>query len=487
MLRDSIYDLLRIIRGTMKKYLFLSFYMSLLAIWMQYLIFPNQIITSAPVIFIFSLCLWLAFLGSSRFVNCLWVGLAHLCFISILFYHQFFDEALSLLVIQQQYFEGWLAFVRGFENISLSYPIMFLCFSFIVAIWFCCHFFLHPFKNMVRCFIVFPLIILFFLVRYNYEQQEFSKYEFNITAKYFGYPVAWCYELMTRADQRHLQKKLAEFDNENYFSETLNNLSLSKHIYVVQFESLDYSAMNSGAMPFLQSISPLSVIYRIKPHSKKSSANSDFQTLTLKPIYLESLGVIYQTITPDYYQQHLTLPQILQKHGYKTYFYHGNQGRFFNRRAHIEKMGFNSFYFEEDLADFYPSGEWGIEDADVIDFINHQPQNEKNFHFFITVSSHFDFKIGQTYTDYISEPESLRDLYLNSVNYVDSALKKLVDHAPQDAVFLIYSDHESQTDKDDDTTLFLIYHKNQNHSLSGNISVRDIPIIIKQLLKQTAL
>ena len=471
----------------MKKYLFLSFYMSLLAIWMQYHIFPNQIMTSAPVIFIFSLCMWFVFLSSARLINCVLISLVHLCFISILFYHQFFNEALSLQVIRQQYLEGWLAFVHGFENISLSYPVMFLCFSLVVTFWGCCHYHFHPFKKAIKFLIALPIIILFFLVRYNYEQQEFSQYEFNITAKYFGYPIAWNYELMTQTDQKQLQKKLAEVDHEDYFSETLNGLTLSKHIYIIQFESLDYSALNSGAMPFLQSISPLSVVYRIKPHSKKSSANSDFQTLTLKPIYLESLGVIYQTITPDYYQKHLTLPQILQKHGYKTYFYHGNQGRFFNRRAHIEKMGFSTFYFQEDLADFYPSGEWGIEDADVVDFINHQPQDEKNFHFFITVSSHFDFKIGKAYTDYISEPESLRDLYLNSVNYVDSALKKLVDHAPQDAVFLIYSDHESQTDEDDDTTLFLIYHKNQNHPLSGNISVRDIPIIIKQLLKQTAL
>lgn len=98
------------------------------------------------------------------------------------------------------------------------------------------------------------------------------------------------------------------------------------------------------------------------------------------------------------------------------------------------------------------------------------------------MSSHFDFSLGKTYTKFIQKPETLREMYLNTINYADGALRTIIEKAPQNSIFFIYSDHDSET-SNDRTTAFIIYHKNSKISRTGTIEMQDIPTIIYQIIK----
>lgn len=466
----------------MKKNAVFSLYMSLLAVWVQFLLFGSTICSSAPIIALSSLCFWLALLSRKIWINISVSVFIHICFALLLLYHQFFQDALTFSTAQNQYKEAVSALIRIDISKLVTVPVLFVLVSAVGSIVFLSRYRPAGLRTTVRLALSVPLLVLAGLNQYYYDKEKFSQYEFNAKAKFFGYPAAWLYETATYSDKQTLLKRLAEQDQPKTFDD-FKDIPRADNIYIIQFESLDYSAVNSGAMPFLQKMSAKAAFYQIKPHYKKSSANSDFTVLTLKSIYNDSFSVIYKNLSPDYYRSHETLPQLLQKQGYSSSFYHGNSGRFFNRRPHIEKMGFDHIFFEEDLNNRFTSGEWGVEDADMASVINEQPQRGKNLHFWITLSSHFDFAIGKQHTQYAPRPTGLRDLYLNSVNYTDSALQSLFEHAPQNSMFIVYSDHDSGTDEARET-VFMVYHKQRNLQRHGILNVNDIPQIIRQLAAQ---
>ena len=422
----------------MKKYLCICLYMSFLSVAIQYLLFPTEILYATLPVFVVSMILWLLVLTKNRWLNTIAILLAHLGFLGLLIYHHFFSQAVSLSVICSQFYEGLMALAVTQKSLLPIKSISIILVSAILTSLFLLQQKIRPFSKLKKIILTLPVIISVILLRTNYQYEPFSYYEFNASAKFFGYLPAWGYELMAASAKQSLLKKLEE--DEKVFFEDVRDIKLPENIYIIQFESLDYGALNSGAMPNLQKILSDSIVYRVNPHQKKSSANSDFQVLSLKPVYDESIGVIYKMLPLQFYRKHKSLPQILKDKGYTTHFYHGNKGKFFNRRPHIEQMGFDKIYFYEDLQDKYLRGEWGIEDVDMITEIISQKLSQKNFHFFITVSSHYDFKLGEKVTKFIAQPRNMREKYLNIVHETDKALQKLIDSAPDKSIFIIYSD-----------------------------------------------
>ena len=465
----------------MKNYLYISLYMSILSVVMHYLLFPAEICYATLPVFIISMILWLLALTRNRWWNTIIVVFIHLCFMSLVIYHHFFSQAASLSVISGQIKEGIHSLLVTQKSLLPLKSISGLFLSAVLTGLFSFRRRICPFNLLKKIIVALPMVAAVIVLRLNYKYQPFSDYEFNATAKFFGYPAAWGYELMTASAKQSLLQKLEK--DEKIFIKDIQDIKLPENLYVIQFESLDYSALESGAMPHLQKLLPFSAVYQVRPHLKKSSANSDFQVLTLKAVYDESIGVVYKMLSPQFYQTHKSLPQILKERGYKTHFYHGNHGAFFNRRPHIEQMGFDEIYFLEDLENKYQSGTWGIEDADMMNEISSQELSQKNFHFFITVSSHYDFEQGEKITTFIAHPQNLHEKYLNILHETDKALQKLIDSAPDKSMFVVYSDHESETDADR-TTVFLIYIKGTDLSRKGTIKVGDIPLYLKQIMTQ---
>lgn len=466
----------------MKKYILFSLYMSLLSVAMQYFLFPTEIYASGCLVFIYSLCLYLILLGKSKILNICLSVFVHLSFIVLLIYHLFFTNVLSIKVLTHQYQEGIYGFFNALTDFCFPLSGWYVVFSLIISVIFLFLFTLRPLQVTIKTLLALPLLIIFLLSYYNYYRDEFSQYKFNSTAKMMGYPMAWGYEVSTYSSRRTLLKYLKMPPQTRTFEE-LKNIPLRNNIYIIQFESLDYSAVQNGAAPFIKSLLDKSIAYKIIPHEKQSSANADCQVLLLKPLYKYSFSVLYKMLPPSFFLTNQTLPKVLSQKGYKSYFYHGNMGEFFNRRAAIEAMGFDEVYFKEELNQTFNTGPWGVQDADVATFINSKAVNSKSLHFFITVSSHSDWILGKKYTSFIAHPKTEYDRYLNTIHYADSAIKTIIEHAPKNSLFLIYSDHDSSLDSDK-TTLFLLFDKLKPLKLSGIIRMDDVASIVHQLVTQ---
>ena len=274
----------------------------------------------------------------------------------------------------------------------------------------------------------------------------------------------------------------------------LQGLKHHNHIYVIQLESFQYAAFEKEeqgrkVMPYLQSLQDKAAVYKILPMQPHPSANSDFAAMHGVYDVADFYYVIYQAINPNkLYQQIMPLPWLYRNHGYHTDFYHGYYGHFYGRRSYMEAMKFDEVYFAEDLKNKYSVNpdEWGISDEDIVDFIikNQQDRkNKKSFSFFITVSTHDPYEIGKRICRIYAHPQNLSEQYFNAFNFVDEALSRLMEAAPVDSLFVLYSDHPSLQDLPMNT-FFMVYSKKQNLKGNGEISFPEMMQIIKSLLYQ---
>ena len=65
-------------------------------------------------------------------------------------------------------------------------------------------------------------------------------------------------------------------------------------------------------------------------------------------------------------------------------------------------------------------------------------------HFIITLTSHGPWiYLGPDEKQLYKQPQDIRDNYLNSMRYLDSALEKYVSQLPMGTIVILYGDHES--------------------------------------------
>lgn len=462
---------------------------SLLPVAVHKSIFPDVNIwsVSSLIIFFLSLPVSIFILTQPKAVQVALTLLETFCFCVLLGWHHFYKDELTLFVLISQYSEG-AEFAGSTLSVLLARcttaGLIGLCIIGVVcpALWSL----RLPIKKRWGWLALFSVFAIIGISHVRLANPEFNEKEFMWEAKNLGYPLAWIYEL--NADYN--ENVLFEAVNRNYLSDKkhpeLQSINLPDNIYMIQVESLDYNAV-AEAMPFLQSLKQKGVSYQVAPHAKKSSANIDFSMLSLKPVYQYTYGMVYKMLPPEIYDNIRTLPDIMKESGYYTRFFHGVSGHFFNRKSHVEKMGFNEIYFKEDLpqtADMTRLN-WRLEDQALFDFAAGLPKKEKNFNFFITVSSHFPFDVkGKDLL--FAQPKNIREKYLNSVHYVDAALKRLFETAPQHSLFIIYSDHHSST-SEDERTLFLIYAKQGVRTEQHAADVDELPLMILEILENNKL
>lgn len=465
-------------------------------VWVHHLIFAEISLFSLS-----SLLIWLQyflffgfFFTFRRSVVAVVVVFVSLVLLLLMMYHRYFAEPLMLLTVFSQAREGLTFAGRSPE--SLFTPAFFGFTGLIILkllFIYCCY---HPLKRgcLIRTAALLPFTCITVMSYGFFHNSKFEKNDFNRIASQFGYVQAWGYELVTKLDRENLINDIIDSSasEPEPVPEELKEMQIPDNVYVVQLESIDYGALSAAyngkkLMPFMSGLVPDGCLYIIEAHDKEASANADFSILTGTELYISMYSVIYGLFPSTRYDEMFTLPKLFKSAGYTSRFYHGFLGRFFNRKEHIQAMGFDKIWFSENLPLNVPEGAWGYDDADLFTFVvsdNAENAAPKNFNFIISVSSHEDFQIGTSHQTVVKYPADMTERFYNAAHYVDSALKQLIETAPEESLFVIYSDHYSNIMKDK-RTFMLIYRKNAAQKACRHvIEVGKTAKIIKSLFSQ---
>ena len=476
------------IRENIKKYIISIIIFALSPAFLHYFLFTNNVhlgISFYLVYFQSLICFGLLFTFKKLTIYiCLFF--LSLIYSILLLWHQNYSELLGLEIIKTQLIEG-IVFLKKSPISIFSLPIIFVWILFIFKLLYIKYIFLEltQKKGILRFVFSVPMVIFLAISMHNYNKNVFSTYNFNNYGKIFGYIHAWWYEAQTNFDRYHIIEDVIEFSYENVQKrKELSNIELASNVFIVQIESLDFAAFDKQhVMPFLNSIRNNSIIYKIHPRERVASAKSDFSVISSYSDYEKFYTAPYYILKKDMAQQINTIAKIMKNKGYSTSLFHGFIGSFYERKYNMKFLGFDSIFFEEDMKLNVSKGAWGYDDNDVINFmLNKQKQvSGKKFNFLITVSSHDPYDTPVAYKSLFNNPINIQESYLNTINYVDMALKNLITSSPKDSLFIIYSDHQSDVLSDTSTLLFI--HSSQQ-KLTGNFEINfsQVPLIIKSIL-----
>ncbi len=260
----------------------------------------------------------------------------------------------------------------------------------------------------------------------------------------YGYSIAWVTEWLAYDNDALLKQA-----NHNaalksrLLSDIEPTLDLGQNIAIVQVESLDFDVVEAKVgdewvMPYLRELKAKSMYYAVKPFHNTGSSEADFSLLTtstpngrVNPFQVR--GFSYEN----------ALPRLATQKGYRAYAFHGNTGAFFHRRDAYRQMGFDKLYFTEELSPLSVDGSW---DDQLLDFSAKllSEAQEPTLHFLITITSHGPFnRLSPEQCELFPEPSDAQQRYLNSMRYVDHALKDYVQSLPKGTTVFIYGDHES--------------------------------------------
>lgn len=479
----------------LRNFLFLLL-VSLEPVWVHYMIFPKTGVCSLATLLIWmQYFLFFAFVFTFSRAAVAFVIIFESAIILLLTtYHHYFAEPLTLMTIFSQTKEGMAFALRSPSSLFTLSAFGFIGFLLLKLIYILCWY--HPFRRvfLIRLTAFIPFICLALMSYGFFHNSKFEKRDFNCIAADFGYTQAWGYELVTKIDRENLIERIIEDSASEPLPvpEELKNIRIPENVYVIQLESIDYGALigtynDKKLMPFTLGLVPDSCLYVVKAHDKEASANADFSVLTGSGLYISMFTVMYNLIPPIHYDKMFTLPKLFKSQGYMTRFYHGFEGGFFKRVEHMKAMGFDKIWFAENLPLSVKQGAWGYNDADLLGFViedNRQNPAPKNFNFIITVSSHEDFEIGNKHLAIVKSPSGMTERFYNAAHYVDEALKRIVASAPQNSLFIIYSDHLSKV-MTDSRTFMLVYQKGKPfETCRHTIEVNEVAEIIKSLSSQ---
>ncbi len=165
------------------------------------------------------------------------------------------------------------------------------------------------------------------------------------------------------------------------------------------------------------------------------------------------------------------LPKVLSDLGYKTKYFHGNSGKFYNREKLLPKLGFEHAYYYKDEHANVPTGDkvgWGVSDVIMFQHLFDQASSTDRkrpfFYHFTSISNHFPFTWDVPDSDFSvpfsrSDGEnSLMQNYQNMIAYTDFALGKFWESfinssLAENTILVITSDHGIWRFEDDTAPL----------------------------------
>lgn len=176
------------------------------------------------------------------------------------------------------------------------------------------------------------------------------------------------------------------------------------------------------------------------------------------------------------------IPSILKKNGYQTYWFHGYDQEFFNRREFFPTLGYEHIH---DQSVINKSNDktiigWGISDEDVYDHALKALEKEQGPFFaeILTLSNHYpylwdwgDVEFPKALQQKVSEGENIYPAYQRGIYYTDFALGKFIKSFKKSSVYdntllLIVGDHGIWTfpEKEaNDTSHFVELIKNEKY------------------------
>ena len=420
--------------------------------------------------------------------------LTNIIIVLLLVYHRVYQDPITLTTIVLQHNEG-ISYLRRAADVFLSPYILGAGFYLFVISGTVFFFYRRPQRRWLqRIMFSVPFILIMALSYANYHHELFFKRHFQHITEIFGYPQGWFYETVTNSDIGGQIDYVVKMANEKPLPlpAGLSGLQPHKHVFVIQLESFQYFAFEKEVdgrkvMPFLNSLSEDAALYRILPKRPHPSANSDFAVLGGISDITGFYYVLYQIVSPEQlYAQITPVAWKYKQQGYHLAFYHGFVETFYNRGPHIRAMKFDDIYFLAELRKNYQydEGEWGVNDMDMAKLIvENQKKNphDKSFKIFITVSTHDPLYIGQTENKIFEKPKNILERYYNGFNYVDNMLDYLITNAPEDSLFIIYSDHPSIEDKADET-FFMVYSNKQKFKSFEEADFKQAMQVIKSVL-----
>jgi len=232
-----------------------------------------------------------------------------------------------------------------------------------------------------------------------------------------------------------------------------------QNIIVIQVESLDQNIIDlryngREVTPFLNSLKERALYFdNFYAQHVNGSFDAEFSFFTSMYPINKNFGFKVNDLSAFD-----SLVGKLNRRGYTTLAFHGNDKTFFYRDKAYEELGFDRFYSREDYEESimkYPDTEFylGINDYDFFQqsFNYLVTAEEPYFAFFITVTSHtpFDFyPEEEEIEEFSSIPNPLVRGYFNSMAFTDASLRAFFDRLSQSEIsdntaVIIYADHNA--------------------------------------------
>ncbi len=270
----------------------------------------------------------------------------------------------------------------------------------------------------------------------------------------YGYLPLWAGEFVYR-DMNHLlreavaQRALAT----DRLSAIEAPVALTGDVVVLQVESLDWRILNHrvdgrAVTPFLNRLAEDAMLFRIAAFHKNGSGDADFVMLNAVPP-----SPTLMTYRIEHYPYQNTLPQAAARAGYISVAFHGNSGRFFERKRTFARMGFARTLFLEDMRDDLraPTSLWGIRDDTVLELsramIAGHPPAGRQLHYIITLTSHQPFiYLEAEQQTFIPGKEDIQSRYFNNMHFVDRQIETYVGGLPAGALVIILGDHRAMVE-----------------------------------------
>lgn len=203
-----------------------------------------------------------------------------------------------------------------------------------------------------------------------------------------------------------------------------------------------FSPQNKGFTPFLDSLLSQSLVISNSYANGRKSLESLPSILSSLPSLMNVPYVLSQFSS----NKILSLPEVLNKNGYYTSFYHGGTNG---------TMGFDVFSSMAGIKNYfgrwqYPNkndydGNWGIWDEPYLQYVKKQfdKQPQPFFSVIYTLSSHHPYKVPEKYQKVL--PQGEHEI-LQSIAYADLALKEFFNAAKnnswyKNSIFVITADH----------------------------------------------
>lgn len=396
----------------------------------------------------------------------------------VFIWHKYFKDAMPFELLWQRFSAG-LDFAKKSTE-TFSSPVLWLLLGMGLVNIVVYLLLSRRIRKIYAVYFIIPLSLFYFFV-FNIAN-ILRPISFDEDAcKYLGYKTCWLHELVGKIKYENKTEDVIK---------QLNKLppatpaapTTSRHIYVIQVETLVYDILNKKlpdgreVTPFLNQLAQNGKAYHIKEFKHTASANTDF-AVNLGTQIQEGFinhniyNVFYEQIAPeDIYPFTETLAQKARKKGFSTAFYHNYLGTFFNRRPHISGQGYENIFFSEEMDNMgYKNELWGYSDKDLVDFILKKQKEQSDraqFTYIITVSSHADFLLLHNPEPLLPNAKEPMENYYNAINFVDKAIKKLITESPEDSLFFIFGDHDSEQISTNSVP-FIIYSKQTKLATRG--------------------